>query len=59
METELYQTAPQPADKVTVNFQMEKGTHEKMEALANQRGLDLAGLLHSLAIAELEREENK
>lgn len=59
METELYQSAPEPSEEVTVNFKMEKGLNNKLKALAKKRGISFAGLMRTLGIAELEREEKK
>jgi hypothetical protein len=57
METELYQTALEPTDEVTITFQIEKGVNSNLTDLAEKRGISIEGLIHSLIKAELDKED--
>ena len=46
-------------EEVTVNFKMDKDLNSKLKALAKKRGISFAGLMRTLGIAALEKEEKK
>ena len=46
-------------EEVTVNFKMDKELNGKLKALAKKRGISFAGLMRTLGIAELEKEDKK
>ncbi|MBA9076101.1 hypothetical protein [Rufibacter quisquiliarum] len=46
-------------EKTLLNFQLEVELRDKGKALAEKRGISLAGLLRQLLIKELESEEKK